>query len=131
VQGMKIIDDLSKKLAVSDQWFATLWKSFKIIAKLLWTPKDDGRTWDDFIPLIPMRLQSFVKKGVQTCIKNVLAHVWVLAPMVPLEKLREKADDDNYLESIEKAELEVEGLANFIAKKVDIQLPSSDDEADS
>jgi hypothetical protein len=25
--------------------------------------------------LIPMRLQSFVKKGVQTCVKNVLAHV--------------------------------------------------------
>jgi hypothetical protein len=35
VQGMKTIDDLSKKLAVSDQWFATLWKSFKTIAKLL------------------------------------------------------------------------------------------------
>jgi hypothetical protein len=65
------------------------------------------------------------------CVKNVLAHVWVLAPMVPLEKLREKADEDNYLESIEKAELEVEDLANFIAEKLDIQLPSSDDEANS
>jgi hypothetical protein len=55
----------------------------------------------------------------------------VLALMVPLEKLREEADDDNYLESIENAELEVEDLANFIAEKLDIQLPSSDDEADS
>jgi hypothetical protein len=44
VQGMKTIEDLSKKLAVSDQWFATLWKSFKTIAKLLQTSKDDGRT---------------------------------------------------------------------------------------
>jgi hypothetical protein len=35
------------------------------------------------------------------------------------------------LESIEKAELEVEDLANFITEKLDIQLPSSDDEADS
>jgi hypothetical protein len=131
VQGMKTIDDLSKKLAVSDQRFATLWKSFKTVAKLLWTPEDDGRTWGNFIPLIPVRLQSFVKKGVQTCVKNVLAHVRVLAPMVPLEKLREKADDDNYLESIEKAELEVEDMANFITEKLDIQLPSSDDEADS
>jgi hypothetical protein len=42
---MKTIEDLSKKLAVSDQQFATLWKSFKTIAKLLWTSKDDGRTW--------------------------------------------------------------------------------------
>jgi hypothetical protein len=51
--------------------------------------------------------------------------------MAPLEKLREEVDDDNYLESIEKAELEVEDLANFIIEKLDIQLPSSDDEADS
>jgi hypothetical protein len=61
---MKTIDDLSKKLAVSDQWFATLWKSFKTIVKLLQTSEDDGRTLGDFIPLIPVRLQSFVKKGV-------------------------------------------------------------------
>jgi hypothetical protein len=78
-----------------------------------------------------VRLQSFVKKGVQTCVKNVLAHVRVLAPTVPLEKLREEADDDNYLESIENAELEVEDLANFIAEKLDIQLPPSNAEADS
>jgi hypothetical protein len=51
--------------------------------------------------------------------------------MVPLEKLRGEADVDDYLESIEKAELEVEHLANFIAKNLDIQLPSSDDEANS
>jgi hypothetical protein len=44
VQRMKAIDDLSKKLVVSDQQFATLWKSFKFIAKLLQTPEDDGRT---------------------------------------------------------------------------------------
>jgi hypothetical protein len=65
------------------------------------------------------------------CVKNFLAHIRVLAPTVPLEKLREEADDDDYLDSIEKAEPEVEDLANFIAKKLDIQLPSSDDEANS
>jgi hypothetical protein len=53
---MKTIKDLSKKLAVSDQRFASLWKSFMTIAKLLWTFKDDGRTWGDFILLIPVRL---------------------------------------------------------------------------
>jgi hypothetical protein len=35
------------------------------------------------------------------------------------------------LESIEKAEPEVEDLANFIAEKLNIQLSSSDDEANS
>jgi hypothetical protein len=44
VQGMKTIDDLSKKLASSDQRFATLWKSFKTVAKLLRTSEDDGKT---------------------------------------------------------------------------------------
>jgi hypothetical protein len=72
-----------------------------------------------------------VKDGVRACVKNVLAHIRVLAPSVPLEKLREDTDDDNYLESIENAESEVEDLANFIAKKLDIHLPPSDDEADS
>jgi hypothetical protein len=98
-------------------------KSFKTVAKLLWTSKDNGKTWGDFIPLIPVRLQSFVKNGIQTCVKNVLAHIRVLAPLVPLEKLREETDNDNYLESIEIAESEVEGLANFIAEKLDIHLP--------
>jgi hypothetical protein len=46
-------------------------------------------------------------------------------------KLWKDTDDDNYLESIENAESEVEDLANFIAKKLDIHLPPSNDEADS
>jgi hypothetical protein len=125
------IKDFSQKVVVSDQRFATLWKSFKTIAKLLLTSEVDGRTWGDFIPLIPEHRQSFVKNGVQTCVKNVLAHIRVLAPLVPLEKLREETDDDNYLESIENAEPEVEDLSNFITKKLDIHLPCSDDEADS
>jgi hypothetical protein len=40
----KIVEDLPQKLAVSDQRFATLWKSFKIVAKLLQTSKNDGWT---------------------------------------------------------------------------------------
>jgi hypothetical protein len=78
-----------------------------------------------------VQLQSFIKNGVQTRVKNVLAHIYVLAPSVPLEKLREETDDDNYLESIESAKSKVEDLANFIAEKLDIHLPPSDDEADS
>jgi hypothetical protein len=72
-----------------------------------------------------------VKDGARACIKNVLAHIRVLAPSVSLEKLREDTDDDNYLESIENAESEVEDLANFIADKLDIHLPPSDDKVDS
>jgi hypothetical protein len=64
-----------------------------------------------------------MKDGVWACVKNVLAHIHVLAPSVPLKKLREDTDDDNYLESIENAESEVEDIFNFIAEKLDIHLP--------
>jgi hypothetical protein len=57
---------------------------------------------------------------VQTCVKNILVHIYVLAPSAPLEKLREEADDGNYLDSIEKAEPEFEDLATFIVEKLDI-----------
>jgi ribosome assembly protein YihI (activator of Der GTPase) len=90
---------------------------------LLRTSKDDGRTWGEFISLIPECLQSFMKDGVRACVKKVLAHFRVLAPSVHLEKLGEDTDDDNYLESIESAESEVEDLTNFIAEKLDIHLP--------
>jgi hypothetical protein len=56
VQGMKTVENLSKRLATSDQRFATLWKSFKTIMKLLRTYEDDGKTWGEFIPLILERL---------------------------------------------------------------------------
>jgi hypothetical protein len=72
-----------------------------------------------------------VKDGVRACVKNVLAHIRVLVPSVPLERLREDTNDDNYLESIENAEYEVENLTNFIVEKLDIHLLPSDDEADS
>jgi hypothetical protein len=35
VHAKKTIEDLSSKLAFSDQRFSTLWKSFKSVAKLL------------------------------------------------------------------------------------------------
>jgi hypothetical protein len=57
-----------------------------------------------------------VKDGVRACVKNVLAHICVLAPSVPLEKLQEDTDDDNYLESIENAESEVEDLAKLLLR---------------
>jgi hypothetical protein len=40
----------------AEEVITTLWKSFKTIAELLWTSEDDGRTWGNFIPLIPERL---------------------------------------------------------------------------
>jgi hypothetical protein len=66
---------------------------------------------------------EFCQEWGLTCVKNILAHICVLAPSFPLEKTREETDDDNYLESIKSAKSEVEDLANFIAEKLDIHLP--------
>jgi hypothetical protein len=82
-------------------------------------------------PIDPHAPSELRQEWGPTCVKNVLAHIRVLAPSVPLEKLREETDDDKYLESFESTESEVEDLANFITEKLDIHLPPSDDEADS
>jgi hypothetical protein len=68
--------------------------------------------------LIPQRLQGFVKREVQARIKNVLAHVQVINPNVPLEKLGEPTNDENNLESIERAKPEFKALANHIARSL-------------
>ena len=97
------------------------------MASLLRTSEDNGQTWGQFIPLIHVRLQGFVKRVAHVCIKNVLAHVWVLAPSAPLEKLAIEAESQEYLEAIERAEPEVGALAGLISEQLDIKLPPLDD----
>jgi uncharacterized protein Yka (UPF0111/DUF47 family) len=77
--------------------------------------------------LISIRLPSFVKKGAQVTIRNVLAHVRVLAPAIPLEKLIEDAKSQEYLNVIERAEPEVDELAEKLAEQLSIHLPPLDD----
>lgn len=84
-------------------------------------------SWGQFVPLIPIRLPSFVKKVAQVAIRNVLAHVRVLAPAVPSEKLVEDAESQEYLDAIERAEPEVDELAGKLAELLNIQLPPPDD----
>jgi uncharacterized protein Yka (UPF0111/DUF47 family) len=77
--------------------------------------------------LISIRLPSFFKKGAQVAIRNVLAHVRVLAPAVPLEKLIEDAKSQEYLNVVERAEPEVDELAEKLAEQLSIHLPPLDD----
>jgi hypothetical protein len=89
---MKSVEDLTARLATAEKNWTNLWQSFLSVANLLRTSEDNGRTWGQFIPLILVHLQGFVKWVAHVCIRNILAHVRVLAPMVPLEKLLEEAD---------------------------------------
>jgi hypothetical protein len=77
-----------------------------------------------------MRLQSFVKNWVNVC-QEYFSSYPCSCSVGLFRKLREETDDDYYLESIKSAESKVEDLANFIAKKLDIHHPPSDDEADN
>jgi uncharacterized protein Yka (UPF0111/DUF47 family) len=58
-----------------------------------------------------------------------LAQVWVLAPAVPLAKLAEDGESQEYLDAIEQVEPKVDELTRKIAKNLNINIPSPDDSA--
>ena len=75
VQAKKSIEDLTARPITAKKNWASLWQSFRMMASLLRTLEDNRQTWGQFIPLIHVRLQGFVKRVAHVCIKNVLAHV--------------------------------------------------------
>ena len=70
-----------------------------------------------------------MKRCAQLCTKNILAQVRVLAPEVPLSKIAEEAESQEYLDAIEKVKPKVEDLARRIADNLDIDISSPDDDA--
>jgi hypothetical protein len=98
-------------LTSTEERWSSLWQSFQSVSNLLRTSKDNGSTWGQFIPLIPTRLQEFIKRGAHVCIQNVLAHIQVLASIVSLERLTEEADKQEYLDVVEQAKPGVDALA--------------------
>ena len=80
-----------------------------------------------------MKLSSprtyFVVLVYLECTRNVLAQVWVLAPEVPLSKIAEEAESQEYLDAVEKVEPEVEDLARRIVDNLNIDISSPDDDA--
>ena len=51
VQVQKTIEDLTGKLATTTENWNALWKLFRSVANLLWTPIDDGQSWAQFHPM--------------------------------------------------------------------------------
>jgi len=129
VQAQKTIEGLSGKLATATENWNVLWKSFRSVADVLWTPADDGQSWAQFIPRILTRFQEFAKKCAQVCTKNVLAQVRVLAPEAPLSKIAEEAESQEYLDAVERMEPEVEGLASRVVDSLNIDISLPDDNA--
>jgi len=70
-----------------------------------------------------------VKRCSQLCTKNVLAQVRVLASEVPLSKVAEESESQEYLDAVEKVEPEVEELAMRIVDNLSINISSPDDDA--
>ena len=123
IEEMKITVRNSHNRA--ENWNA-LWKSFRSVAGLLRTSADDGQSWDQFIPQVPTCFQDFVKRCAQLCTRNVLAQVQVLAPEMPLSKIAEEAESQEYLDAVEKMEPEVEDLARRIVDNLDTDISSPD-----
>ncbi|XP_066317797.1 uncharacterized protein [Miscanthus floridulus] len=129
VQVQKIVEDLTGKLATTTENWNALWKSFQSVAGLLRTLADDGQSWAQFIPQVLTRFQEFVKRCAQLCTRNVLAQVRVLSPEFPLSKVADEAESQEYLDAVEKVELEVEDLARRIVDNLNIDISSPDDNA--
>ena len=69
-----------------------------------------------------------MKRCAQLCTKNVLAQVRVLAPEVPLSKIAEEADSQEYIDAVERMEPEVKDLASRIVDNLNIVISSPDDD---
>ena len=70
-----------------------------------------------------------MKRCAQLCTRNVLAQVRVLAPEVPLSKIAEVAESQEYLDAVEKVKPEVKDLARRIVDNLNIDISSPDDDA--
>ena len=70
-----------------------------------------------------------MKRCAQLCTRNVLAQVRVLAPEVPLSKIIEEAESQEYLDAVEKMEPEVEDLSRRIVDNLNIDISSPNDDA--
>jgi hypothetical protein len=68
-----------------------------------------------------------MKKCAQLCTRNVLTQVRVLTPEVPLSKIAEEAESQEYLDAVERLEPEVDELAGKIAKNLNINIYSPND----
>ena len=70
-----------------------------------------------------------MKRCARLCTRNVLAQVQVLALEMPLSKIAEEAESQEYLDAVEKMEPEVEDLARRIVDNLDIDISSPDGDA--
>ena len=68
-----------------------------------------------------------MKRCAQLCTRNVLAQVQVLALEMPLSKIAEEAESQEYLDAVEKVEPEVEDLARRIVDNLNIDISSPHD----
>lgn len=117
------MEELTVKAEKAEANWKSLWQAFKSVANFLRTPEGDGRSWAEFVTFIPARLHEFVKKGCHCALRSVLAHVQVLAPNAPLHKLIEEAESQEYLDAVERTELEVDTLVVQLVDQFNIHLP--------
>ena len=70
-----------------------------------------------------------MKRCAHLCTRNVLAQVQVLSPEFPLSKITDEAESREYVDVVERAEPEVEDLANRIVDNLNIDISTPDDNA--
>lgn len=56
-----------------------------------------------------------MKRAVRASVRNILVNIRFLAPTVPLEKLTEEAETQEYLDAVERMVPQVDALAAELA----------------
>lgn len=101
--------------------FNTVWGAFEKVVQVIRTSADS--TWNHLFPHVSDRFCSFIKLVARGSLTNTLAHVKVISPNFPLEKLVEAAERQDYLDRVKAEEKKVNDVAIQLANRIVIDFP--------
>lgn len=110
-----------KQLADLKTKFNTVWSTFEKVAQVIRTRADV--TWNHLFPLVSDRFCSFVRLVAGGSLTNTLAHIKVINPDFPLEKLVGPAESQDFLDRVKAEEAKVKDAALQLADRIVIDFP--------
>jgi hypothetical protein len=122
MQAMKTVTDVQAQLERVQGERNMLWDAMKPLALLFRRPEDGERRWVDIVRDIPNCFESYVQGVAKICIRNVLGTLRVLYLAVDLHQVAMYYEDEGHLATVEKAEIELNGLATSIANDLDLRM---------
>jgi hypothetical protein len=118
MQALSSVKDMTTELEAVKKDRDNIWNAMRPVAELIRTPADNGKTWGEFLRLVPDRFESYVWTAAKICVRSLLAQIRVLWPDAQLEKVTEEYSDQLFLQAVERAETDVDAIAEEIADQL-------------